>query len=134
MHQQLDFPVLKILHPLEKSCNFMSDQPTEGQLNAVERRLLAEAIIGAEEKPKVLIGVGTWYGGGSTSHILRALEQNGVGHLWGIEADRSVYERSRSQIVGFTLQSGGNRRRHSSCERLRFLFAASARPSGVAAV
>ena len=40
-----------------------------GQLNAVERRLLTEAIIGAEEKPKVLIEVGTWYGGGSTLHM-----------------------------------------------------------------
>jgi len=29
--------------------------------------------------------LGTWLGGGSTLHILRALEQNGVGHLYGIE-------------------------------------------------
>lgn len=76
----------------------MSDQPIEGQLNAVERRLLTEAIIGAEEKPKVLIEVGTWYGGGSTLHILRALQQNGVGHLWGIEADRSVYQRMLNNL------------------------------------
>jgi predicted O-methyltransferase YrrM len=71
----------------------MPNEAIEGQLNAVERRLLTQAIVGAVEKPKVLIEVGTWYGGGSTLHILRALEKNGVGHLWGIEADRSIYDR-----------------------------------------
>lgn len=71
----------------------MPDEAIEGQLNAVERRLLTEAIVGAGEKPRILIEVGTWYGGGSTLHILRALEANGVGHLWGIEADRSIYDR-----------------------------------------
>lgn len=76
----------------------MPEQGIEGQLNAVERRLLTQAIVGAVEKPKVLIEVGTWYGGGSTLHILRALEQNGIGHLWGIEADRSVYERMRGNL------------------------------------
>ena len=42
--------------------------------------------------------VGTWLGGGSTVHILRALENNNVGHLWGIEADRSIYERMIANI------------------------------------
>jgi hypothetical protein len=32
-------------------------------------------------------------GGGSTLHILRALERNGEGHLWGIEASHDIYER-----------------------------------------
>jgi predicted O-methyltransferase YrrM len=76
----------------------MPEQTIEGQLNAAERHLLTEAIIGAVEKPKVLIEVGTWYGGGSTLHILRALQKNGVGHLWGIEADRSVYERMLANL------------------------------------
>jgi nucleoside-diphosphate-sugar epimerase len=62
----------------------------EGQLNEAERRLITEAITGAAKKPLVAIEVGTWLGGGSTLHILRALEQNGTGHLWGIEADRAL--------------------------------------------
>ena len=70
----------------------------EGQLNEIERRLITEAITGAAKKPLVAIEVGTWLGGGSTLHILRALEQNGTGHLWGIEADRSIYERMLANI------------------------------------
>jgi predicted O-methyltransferase YrrM len=65
----------------------------EGQLNETERRLITEAITGAAKKPLVAVEVGTWLGGGSTLHILRALEKNGCGHLWGIEADRNIYER-----------------------------------------
>ena len=94
-------------------CATMPDEAIEGQLNAVERRLLTEAIVGAAVKPRVLIEVGTWYGGGSTLHILRALEKNGVGHLWGIEADRSVYERMTSNL------------RHgvpAACQRFTALF------------
>jgi len=63
-----------------------------GQLNETERRLLTEAVSSGSRKPKVVMEVGTWLGGGSTAHILRALESNGEGHLWGIEADRSIYE------------------------------------------
>ena len=63
-----------------------------GQLSPVERRLLTEAIALAPKKPETVIEVGTWLGGGSTLHMLRALEKNGTGHLWGIEADRSIYE------------------------------------------
>lgn len=69
-----------------------------GQLNADERRLITEAITGAAPKPVVCIEVGTWLGGGSTLHILRALEQNGCGHLWGIEVDRTIYERMLAAI------------------------------------
>lgn len=72
--------------------------PIEGQLNATERRLITEAITGAAKKPQVAIEVGTWLGGGSTLHILRALEQNQAGHLWGIEVDRSIYERMLANI------------------------------------
>ena len=42
--------------------------------------------------------MGTWLGGGSTLHLLRALEKNGVGHLWGIEADRSTYDEMLENI------------------------------------
>ena len=70
----------------------------EGQLNATERKLLTAAITQVTKKPQVVIEVGTWLGGGSTLHILRALEQNGAGHLWGVEADRSIYERMLANI------------------------------------
>jgi predicted O-methyltransferase YrrM len=70
----------------------------EGQLNTAERKLLSDAILNAPRKPEVVIEVGTWLGGGSTLHILRALEQNGVGHLWGVEADRSIYDRMLANI------------------------------------
>jgi predicted O-methyltransferase YrrM len=70
----------------------------DGQLNATERRILTEAVTKAAKKPEVVIEVGTWLGGGSTLHILRALEQNGVGHLWGVEADKSIYERMLANI------------------------------------
>jgi predicted O-methyltransferase YrrM len=70
----------------------------EGQLGAVERQLIMDAICGAGKKPAVAIEVGTWLGGGSTLHILRALERNGTGHLWGIEVDRSIYDRMLSNL------------------------------------
>jgi predicted O-methyltransferase YrrM len=70
----------------------------EGQLNPDERRLLTEAIRTASEKVNVVLEVGTWLGGGSTIHILRALEENNRGHLWGIEADESIYKRMINNI------------------------------------
>lgn len=70
----------------------------EGQLNEKERQILTEAILHAPKKPEVLIEVGTWLGGGSTLHILRALNKNNVGHLWGIEADHSIYEKMLANI------------------------------------
>src|SRR5580698_5857150 len=72
----------------------------QGQLVAAERQIITDAICGAGKKPVVAIEVGTWLGGGSTLHILRALERNGTGHLWGIEVDRSIYERMLANIRG----------------------------------
>ncbi len=72
----------------------------EGQLNAAERQILADAVLGAPQKPRAVLEVGTWLGGGSTLHLLRALEENGKGHLWGIEANRSIYERMLANIKG----------------------------------
>ena len=69
-----------------------------GQLNDEERRLLTNAILDAPKKPEVVLEVGTWLGGGSTLHILRALERNRVGHLWGIEADHSIYNEMLENI------------------------------------
>ncbi len=76
----------------------MPTTPIDGQLNPTERRLLTEALTQCAEKPKVAIEVGTWLGGGSTLHILRALEKNGVGHLYGIEAERSVYDQMLANL------------------------------------
>ncbi len=69
-----------------------------GQLSDTERRMLTEALIGAPKKPEIVLEVGTWLGGGSTLHILRALEKNGTGHLWGVEADRSIYDQMLANI------------------------------------
>jgi predicted O-methyltransferase YrrM len=70
----------------------------EGQLNEDERQLLTSAVLHTSRKPRVVLEVGTWLGGGSTLHLLRALEQNGEGHLWGIEADRMIYDRMLDNI------------------------------------
>src|SRR3984957_10812920 len=70
----------------------------EGQLNPQERAFITNAILNAPTKPRVTLEVGTWLGGGSTLHILRALEKNGQGHLYGIEADPSIYERMVANI------------------------------------
>jgi len=69
----------------------MSNVAIPGQLSEGERQLLTNAILNAPKKPEVVLEAGTWLGGGSTLHILRALHQNGRGHLWGIEIDRSIY-------------------------------------------
>src|SRR5438477_7390960 len=75
-----------------------SSSEIAGQLSDQERRLLTDAILDAPKKPEVVLEVGTWLGGGSTLHILRALERNGVGHLWGIEADHSIYNKMLGNI------------------------------------
>jgi hypothetical protein len=72
--------------------------PIEGQMNEAERQALRPAVVGAAKRPRVVLEVGTWLDGGSTVHLLRALEENGEGHLWDIEADRSIYERMVANI------------------------------------
>jgi predicted O-methyltransferase YrrM len=84
-----------------------TEQPIQGQLNAAERKILTEAITKAAKRPGVVIEVGTWLGGGSTLHILRALEQNGEGHLWGVEADRTIYERMLANIRAAVPEASG---------------------------
>jgi len=69
-----------------------------GQLNAEECRILTATISDEWKKPQVVLEIGTWLGGGSTLHFLKALEANGEGHLWGVEADRSIYERMIENI------------------------------------
>jgi predicted O-methyltransferase YrrM len=65
----------------------------DGQLSNGERQMLTDTILQSAKKPRVVLEVGTWLGGGSTLHILRALHKNGIGHLWGIEGDHTIYER-----------------------------------------
>jgi hypothetical protein len=77
----------------------MTSAVIEGQLNPAERELLTDAILKAPSKPEIVIEVGTWLGGGSTVSFLRALHQNGTGHLWGVEADRSVYDRMMANLT-----------------------------------
>jgi predicted O-methyltransferase YrrM len=69
-----------------------------GQLSERERQMLTDAIVKAPKKPQNVIEVGTWLGGGSTLHILRALERNGAGHLWGVESDPSIYDQMLANI------------------------------------
>lgn len=76
----------------------MSKVAVPGQMSDGERQLLTTAILNAPKKPEVVLEAGTWLGGGSTLHILRALHQNGTGHLWGIEIDRSIYTQMIANI------------------------------------
>lgn len=73
-------------------------QVIEGQLNAREREILTAAILGREPKPNIVVEVGTWLGGGSTIQFLKALHHNGHGHLYGIECDRTIYDRMIQNI------------------------------------
>jgi|ERR1035438_6852428 predicted O-methyltransferase YrrM len=73
-------------------------KPIEGQLNAKERAFITKAILEAPVKPQVAVEIGTWLGGGSTLHILRALHANGTGHLWGVEASKDIYEKMIANI------------------------------------
>ena len=68
----------------------------EGQLNSQERAIITGWV--NDLKPDRTLEVGTWKGGGSTLHILNALEANGKGHLWGIEATRSIYDEMIANI------------------------------------
>jgi predicted O-methyltransferase YrrM len=70
----------------------------EGQLNPAERQILTDAIRKAPKKPEVVVEVGTWLGGGSTLTFLRALHQNGTGHLWGVEANHQIYDRMMANL------------------------------------
>jgi predicted O-methyltransferase YrrM len=56
---------------------------TEGQISPDERGLLTRPILAAP-KVNTVLEIGTWLGVGSTIEILRALQQNNNGHLWGI--------------------------------------------------
>lgn len=65
----------------------------EGQLYPPERKLLYDAVLQA--KPKIVLEIGTWKGGGSTYQIATALRENGSGKLYTCEVDRIFYEQAR---------------------------------------
>ena len=69
----------------------------EGQLNTQEREIITRCV--TELKPLRALEVGTWMGGGSTLHILKALESNDKGHLWGMEASQSIYDKMIANIT-----------------------------------
>jgi hypothetical protein len=75
-----------------------TQQSNQGQLNTVERTIPIEYLLKGDKPPEIAIEVGTWLGGGCTLHILRVLVRQGKGHLWGIEADKSIYEAMLSNI------------------------------------
>ncbi len=64
----------------------------QGQLSNVERKILVEYFLKSDDRPLIAIEVGTWMGGGSTLHLLREIVRGGKGHLWGVEADKSIYD------------------------------------------
>jgi len=64
----------------------------QGQLNSQERELIRSYLLMGNLPPQVAVEVGTWLGGGSTMVILREFCRAGVGHLWGVEADKSIYD------------------------------------------
>lgn len=70
----------------------------DGQLSEQERAFITKVIREAPNKPQIAVEVGTWLGGGSTLHILRALHANGAGHLWGVEASKDICEKMLANI------------------------------------
>ena len=72
--------------------------PLEGQLNSAERNLILEAVTSLLPEKPICLEVGTYKGGGSTLHILRALAR-GDGILFGIEASKSIYQEMKSSLL-----------------------------------
>lgn len=64
-----------------------------GMLTNEERRLLHETVL--EHKPRTVLEIGTWRGGGSTYQIATALEQLGTGVLHTCEIDDECYQEAR---------------------------------------
>ncbi len=77
--------------------NSLDTHEIDGQLNRREREIITGWV--TELKPARVLEVGTWLGGGSTLHILKALEANGTGHLWGIEASQTIYDQMIDNIT-----------------------------------
>jgi len=75
-----------------------SAPPPEGQLNSAERSLILEAVTSLLPQNPVCLEVGTYKGGGSTLHILKALGQ-GDGILFGIEASKGIYEEMKASLL-----------------------------------
>jgi hypothetical protein len=70
----------------------------EGQLNSVERNLIVEAVTSLLPDKPVCLEVGTYKGGGSTLHILKALAKSD-GILFGIEASQQIFQEMSASLV-----------------------------------
>jgi len=75
-----------------------SSAPPEGQLNSAERSLILETVTSLLPKNPVCLEVGTYKGGGSTLHILKALAL-GDGILFGIEASKAIYQEMKASLL-----------------------------------
>ena len=63
----------------------------EGQMLPEERKFLYNAVINC--KPKLVLEIGTWKGGGSTFQIASAIhENNNDGRLYTCELDKDLYD------------------------------------------
>lgn len=70
----------------------------EGQLTQRERELLYRIV--KTSRPKLVVEVGTWYGGGSTLFIASALRDAGTGKLITCEPDIARYNSACSGYLG----------------------------------
>lgn len=73
----------------------MSD--IESQLHPAEKDILRRTL--ASFDATTILEIGTYKGGGSTLTFLHFLADLGRGKLYGIEADRSVFDEMRSNIL-----------------------------------
>jgi len=72
--------------------------PLEGQLNSAERNLIFDIVTRLLPEKPVCLEVGTYKGGGSTLHILKALSR-GDGILFGIEASKTIYQEMKASLL-----------------------------------
>lgn len=69
-----------------------------GQLTPSERDFLHKSIL--EYKPRIVLEVGTWKGGGSTWQITTALEKNGFGLLHTCETEKEFFDEANDIYKG----------------------------------
>jgi len=69
-----------------------------GQLLPLERQALHSWILKC--RPRTVLEIGTWKGGGSTWQIATALEELGAGRLTTLEINKEFYEEARTIYAG----------------------------------
>jgi predicted O-methyltransferase YrrM len=75
----------------------------EGQLWPAERQFLFESVV--EERPEIVLEIGTWKGGGSTMQIAKALQKNAHGKLLTCEPDEDCFHEASKGWWGHPLVS-----------------------------